>query len=388
MQVDSYVEDVIKRGGEGSALLAAKCAPTLIGKKYVGVVQEGMNGLVVFRIPDGFNAAVFAAHGDSHLFDPKAHAASMVDNIHNFAEGSGIQVLGFADMIDASVLDKGQTLVHKLGDAMAERANRYGYAITNGELAILGNQVACDANVSGVAVGLTCADAGLRREGGRFVYVFDPKGQALYLNSDGQGSKSEFNVRMRKPWLSLQDSLVMKADDVAKRAAEIVAMFDFVESNGDVSWSPFEAFAAELSRRYDFDYIVENKNVGDRLRPYLDGEMAINVGGSAVSTIDEKWLAKEGLYVSVEGLFPPDPRAMVIEDFLGNPPEKIYAKRPHGTEGFVATPDPGRAVHRINEYGLDAKVVGQLESARDGRTGVELAGIRASTGGNVYFPGI
>ena len=55
-----------------------------------------------------------------------------------------------------------------------------------------------------------------------------------------------------------------------------------------------------------------------------------------------------------------------------------------GNDGFVTAKKPDKAIYRINEYGLEAKEVGQLEA---GKTGVVLAGIKASDGKDVYFSG-
>jgi len=479
-EVDRYVEEVIQRGDEGSALLAAICAPTLTNCEYVNVLREGMNGLAVLRLPDGYNAAVFSAHGDSRATDPEEHAASMVRNISAFAREEGINVVGFADMIDANRVEKDQGLVRKLGNAMATEANKHGYAIMNGELALLGDRVNCGANVSGTAVGLVRAGPGLYAVDDRWVCVFDPEGDDVYVNSDGQGTKAEFHERRREHWLALQDSLVMKADDTAKIGARIRAMFDVVERSGRVDEEMFERYADELSRKYGFAYVAEQHDVGSRLRGWAPGETAINVGGSAVSTIDgkrlaslpapragnylvaargrptprsngitdqraamismlgERWhetpegkyfleflsepstcfypafmellgsgvatavfhnsggafdgklakpLAKHGLYALIEGLFEPDSRALRIAEFMGTPPEKCYAKWPMGTEAFVTTNEPQKAIRVFAKYGLEAKVAGMVEHAYAGRTGVELADVRASSGGNVYFPG-
>ena len=58
--VDWYIQEVIERGDQGSALLAARCAPTL-NAEYVDVIRQGMNGIAVLRIPDGYAAVVLSA---------------------------------------------------------------------------------------------------------------------------------------------------------------------------------------------------------------------------------------------------------------------------------------------------------------------------------------
>ncbi len=291
--VDSYIEETIERGDEGSALLAAICAPTLRNCRYVDVLKEGMNGLAVFRLPLGCKVAVFSGHGDPALLDPEKHAASMVRGLQGFAREADIFPLGFADMIDVNKVEKDQGLVKKLGNAMATEANRYGLAIMNGELALLGSRVNCDANVSGIMVGMVprSVRSGEYTGYSRRIFVFEPAGDAVYLNSDGEGTKAEFNERAKKYWLSLANSLVMKSDDAAKIGARICAMFDTVEMSGKIPLQYLDDYAKELSGRHGFAYLADCENVGNRLRGWATGEPVINVGGSAVSMIDGKRLA-------------------------------------------------------------------------------------------------
>ncbi len=98
-------------------------------------------------------------------------------------------------------------------------------------------------------------------------------------------------------------------------------------------------------------------------------------------------LAKNNLFVSIKNLFPADWREYAIAGRRLTPAEIAYAKWPMGNEGFVTAPAPEKAIYFIRESGLECKIVGQLEQAKDGRTGVELAGIKSSNGGNVYYPG-
>jgi len=315
-EVDRYQEEVIKAGDEGSALLAAICVPTLSNSRYVDVLREGMNGLAVLRLPQGYNAAVFSAHGDLGLLDPEEHAASMVANIARFAREDEIEVLGFANMIDTNKITN--ELVGKVGKAMVAEANSHRYVIMNGELAGLGNRVTCDANCSAMAIGMVRAEPGMYTSNGRRIFVFDPEGDVIYLNSDGQGTKAEFHERLGKSWLVEQDSLVMKSDDTAKIGARIRAMFDIVERSGAVDESRFHDHARYLSDMFGFAYVAELEDVGYRLSGWAPGEPAINIGGSAVSTIDGRRLAnlpapRAGNYL-VAARGKPTPRSNGITD--------------------------------------------------------------------------
>ena len=98
-------------------------------------------------------------------------------------------------------------------------------------------------------------------------------------------------------------------------------------------------------------------------------------------------LAKQGLYARLKNLFDPDWRESAIAQYADIPAEIAYAQWPMGNEGFATTKDPEKAMNAISRYGLESRQVGRVEKA-DGRTGVELADVRASDGKNVYFSGI
>lgn len=96
-------------------------------------------------------------------------------------------------------------------------------------------------------------------------------------------------------------------------------------------------------------------------------------------------LAEHNLYVLVKKLFPADPREVAL---AGDTPNEVaYAKWPMGNEGFVTSSNPRRALEIIRSFGLEARVVGQLNVAENGMTGVKFANVKDSTGGNLYYPG-
>lgn len=100
-----------------------------------------------------------------------------------------------------------------------------------------------------------------------------------------------------------------------------------------------------------------------------------------------KPLAKHGLFAKIENLFPADWREYTIAGKRFTPAEAAYAKWPMGNEGAVTTFSPEQTLDFIRYYGLECRIVGQLETAKNGRTGVELAGIKSSYGRNVYYSG-
>lgn len=106
-------------------------------------------------------------------------------------------------------------------------------------------------------------------------------------------------------------------------------------------------------------------------------------------------LAKSNLFIEMKDLFAPDERELALVRARNTPFEVAYAKWPMGTEGFITTARPEEAIVAIQSYrsiyfgvrDLEARTVGQLELSKDGRTGVELSGVKSSNGENVYYSG-
>lgn len=481
--VDEYINTVIKPGAEGSELLASLCAPTLRNSAYVDVLSSGMGGMAVLRVPDDYNLVVHSAAADPHKSDIAEHAASLMDRLYEQSSQMDAQPLALANVIDART-GEGE-VVRRIGDALASKANEMHVAIVNGELAVLGDRINCDANVSGTMVSLVpkFLHKPDRYERNGVVYVvLDPEGKAVYVNSDGVGTKTEFAERRKVFHLPLRDSLAMKCDDASKRGAKVKVVFDVVERNnngiptGALDWNARHIIGSSMN----FYYVLVHENVGKRLLGWREGAAAYNISGSAVSVINEellknppiptageyiiairgspnprsngitdkrkamvrvfgnKWhktpegkmfmeflaepstifyrifdelmesgnatsvyhmsggayngklakpLADHGLYVRLEGLFPPDWRELALAGFGFTPAEVAYAKWPMGNEGFITTRNPDEAGRIITKYGLDARTVGQLQAAKDGVTGVTIAGIKSSDGKEVYFSG-
>lgn len=482
-EVDQYIKEVVQRGDEGSALLAARCTPTLKNSDHVQVLREGMNGLAVLRIPEDYAVVVHSAAGDPDILDTEKHTASLIDRLFEQTREIDAIPLGLANVIDASKGDR--PTVEAIANALVRSANKYEFAIMNGELAILGNRINCDANVSGTMVSLAkvvprAAEGRRSFSDGSSFAVFYPKGLAVYMNSDGVGTKTEFYERARKYIGALRDSLAMKLDDAAKIGAKAKVVFDVVETKGQIPILDLEEAATLMGEEMGFAYLLHHEAVGNRLGGWSEQEPTFNVSGSAVNVIDEErlrsplmphagdyviairgkpnprsngitdkrkimikqfgedWhntpegkqfleflaepstifypvfsalieqgcatsifhmsggayngklarpLAGHGLYAALEGLFEPDWRELALGGFSFTPAEVAYAKWPMGNEGFLTTGDPEKAMHIIAAYGLEARYVGHVEKAADGRTGVELVGIKDSGGKNVYFRG-
>ena len=86
MAINDYINDVIRKGDKGSALLHALCAPTLENQKnIISIISDGMNGLVALNVPKDYNVAVFSAGGNPKEKNLENHtlSASLESSFHN-----------------------------------------------------------------------------------------------------------------------------------------------------------------------------------------------------------------------------------------------------------------------------------------------------------------
>jgi phosphoribosylaminoimidazole (AIR) synthetase len=319
---DEYLREYVVKGDAGSRLMAHICSPTLKNSEYVDVINEGMNGIATLRLPADYLAVVHSLGGDPTQSDLSRYSASLVERLVDSSKIIGAKPIAFANIIDASTIDL--TNIEIIGNSLARRANNYGLAIVNGELAGLGDRVTVPANISGTMLSIIPKTADLRfiSQRGRFSFdgvnyaFFDHEGMPVYLNSDGVGTKSEFAERSQVLDPILTDSFVMKADDAGKLGARIMVVSDVVETNGFDPMSELSVVALRLGEKYRFEYILQHENVGGRIRGY--GNHAINVSGSAVSVIDEALLKnlpkpRAGEYlIAIRGR--PNPRSNGITD--------------------------------------------------------------------------
>ncbi len=310
MELDDYVQKVIKEGDEGSKFLAARCAPTLRNSQHVRVLEEGMNGIAVLQIPERYNVVVHSIGGEHDVQDMKKYAASAVNRAVYHSIAIGATPIAFADVIDSR--DGSLSLLEELADGLVTEANKHGLAIMNGENAILGGRVVSPANVSITMIGLipkiSHISEGTYKKGVVNFAVFDPQGKPVYVNSDGIGTKTEFYERAgkEKVHLALFDSLAMKVDDAVKLGATVKVVSDVVETKGNFPYGRLEAMARHVTAhpQFGFAYILQHEPVGNRIAGYNKRKPAFNVSGSCVSVIDEARLKNplkpsEGEYLMV-----------------------------------------------------------------------------------------
>jgi len=481
MEKDDYIQSVIAQGDEGSKLLAKTCTTTLKNSELVDIIQEGMNGIAVLRIPQEHVVFVHSIGGNPKEKDLASYTASMVERLVNASKKQGLEPIGFANVIDASEGKKED--IELIGKTLVERANQYKLPILNGELAILGNRVNCTANIMGTMISTAKRELisklktlpTIITSSGINYAAFDPQGKAIYINSDGIGTKTEFYERAKRWHLGLGDSLAMKLDDTIKIGATAMVASDVVETKGRIPFETLQKQARWLGEKTGIMYILQREIVGDRIRGYSDNSPSYNISGSSVSLIDEERLknplkpsegefliairgnpnprsngitdkrkiaikllgddyqetregklfleylaepstvlypifkklideqaatsvyhmsggayngklarpiAKHGLFVEINNIFPPDYRELALAGANFTSAQTAYGKWPMGNDGFITTKDSDNAIEIIKNKGLEAKVVGQLE--RTDRTGVELT---AFNGEKVYYKG-
>lgn len=483
---EEYLKRVIEQGDEGSTLLAELCSPTLSNDDFVEVLPNGIAGI---RAPIGKNIVVHSAAGDPSL-ERGDHAESLVDRLIEQSEEIGALPVAFANVIDSSSGDL--DMLREVASGLVDRANHHGVAILNGENAILGSRVR-DVNVTGTMISLIDKELApvhmeswakpwkLRKkpmhleEGGATIgryncgdryAIFDNRGDFVFINADGVGTKVEFYERARDYAGAVADVLAMNLDDAARIGAEVRAFSGIVETNGEFDIAHLEIAASDIPGILG---VLQEEKVGDRIKGHGH---AYNINGSVVSTLSQRFiehplkpkegdvlvaicgnmnirsngisarrkilendggmnwhegrqlgvlayltepstilypvfsdlvheslassvhhmsggawngklarpLAKEGLFVAMENLFEPGGYDKWFANRVGA--KVAYAQWPMNTDGFITTTNPEEAIKKIEEHGLRARVVGQLE--KTDRTGVEFT---AYDGERVYFSG-
>jgi phosphoribosylaminoimidazole (AIR) synthetase len=305
-----YRENVIKVDSEGAELLAEICEPTLDNSGWVDVLKAGRHGLAVLRIPEDYLCVVHSASGRQTLSNPDWYAESMVGNLVRQAEFIDAQPVAFSNVVDSSVGDR--DLIERIGKAMVKKADFHNLAILNGENAVYGPMINCDANISGTMISVVSKDSGkffgtdfsdpvgFKLNGTSYI-VFDPKGQAVYMNSDGTGTKTDFYAMLfeaaSEEWFDvneiswLRDSIAMKLDDTIKIGARAIVVQDVVDVKGNLPTELMKREAEMIGSELGIVYSLQLRRNDRRIMGYKKGAPAYTVSGSAVSVIDEERLS-------------------------------------------------------------------------------------------------
>jgi phosphoribosylaminoimidazole (AIR) synthetase len=149
--------------------------------------------------------------------------------------------------------------------------------------------------------------------------VFDPEGLPVYINSDGVGTKMEFYERAGKPVPAAHDFAAMNLDDAVKIGARVKVLSGVLERRSGRAYARAHLrMEMSLERSLGISVRLTPEYMWTRIAGYKPGAPALNLSGSAVSVIDEKYLANplvpsEGEHlVAIAGK--PNPRSNGITD--------------------------------------------------------------------------
>ncbi len=295
MSTDAYRRDIIKAGGDASQYIAERMAITKTWNQHVKVITEGMHGVAVARTPENYQIVAHSIGADPRIREPKAYAASLVDRLVAQARLTDAIPVGFSNVIDVSKKD--DSVLKALMDGYEERCSAHKIAAMNGEYAIIGGRAAQGFNISGTMISLIPKakfNAGVNplimHIGEHHYVIFEAGNKAVYLNSDGNGTKPGTNERKRQYGIALNDLAAMNLDDTIRLGAHAKLLAAVVETSGDIPFEEIQLYASQLSRQIGVQIIIQREVVGNRLQGYKPGIPVFSLSGTAVSTIDDDLL--------------------------------------------------------------------------------------------------
>ncbi len=304
---DPYLRDVVARGDKGSALLYGMAKVTCEKSPYARQINHPGKSFFVLNIPKGHNVYVHSASGDPIELGVKEHATSLVERLCKQAETLGATPIAFANVIDSH--DGDLSMLEKIAGALVSEASKRNLAILNGENAILGSRIPAfvQANVSGTMISISAnyENPNCSSIDGVNYFSFDPKDEAVFVNSDGVGTKVEFYERASKHWRALLDALAMTVDDDIKFGADAKGFSGTLEKVGRLSANHFFAKNRTLLKKLGIHVTLQEETCLGRINGY--SRNAFHLSGSVVSTISQHFLdnplvPQEGDYlVAVRG---------------------------------------------------------------------------------------
>lgn len=323
IEVDEYVRGVIGKGDAGSKEADVICAPTLAnrsgGNLYVRII--GPEKTRALHFPTGQQVIGHSSAG--HGSELEQAASSMVDKLIEQAREIGATPVAFTNIIDSRTGDLG--MIRRVCETLVQKANANGLVIINGENAILGDIVDGDANVSGTMIsiapersrvygGVLPAHETFRKHShGPIFATFNPRGRYVTANCDGIGTKTRLYQRKGEWAPSVNDFIAMVADDAAKiRRAKVEVISGVLEVSGN---SDQIAPTMEMmrSRCADMNVLGTLQVETGKLNAFKKGEIAYNIGGTAIGTVTEEDLSNpfipqsEDYVIAIRGK--PNPRS-------------------------------------------------------------------------------
>lgn len=303
---DAYIQAVIKRGKQGSDLLAALAAPTLRNNSHVVIIGD-QDKRAALQIPEGCNVIVHSDGVSDAEYSSVGQAAShLVESLVNQSLQIGATPVAITDDINSRTGDL--DMLREIMTSLATTSTTNRVAIINGENAILGDVIPKKAHTSATMISIIPKDAKvfgrrLPEEGvfyekgeGKTVYAtFSADGKYVIANSDGIGTKTRFYQRLfaltedPRAWSrSLDDFLAMILDDGAKvRGARVKS------ASGVFEATRFDARADALEeymqkRAEELGILITLQRRPAHLNSFAEGEDAYNIGGTAVGIVSEE----------------------------------------------------------------------------------------------------
>lgn len=144
--------------------------------------------------------------------------------------------------------------------------------------------------------------------------------------------------------------------------------------------------------------------VGKAIMPYMKGitllypamrEATVKAAATSIGHLSgSAWkgkvagpLAKYGLHAEIEDMFEPSWQDKLLMAVSGSSLEELLAQWPLNTQGYGTTKNPNRFISIMERHGHRAKVIGRLEKAHNGKTGITFKHIKDSKGEPIYFSG-
>jgi len=298
-----YLEEVIGTGDKGSRILAEITSKSRKNSEYFDVIDSPLGSIPVLRIPEKYFVIVHSATGESDEYDPEKHAYSLVQELEFMSRQFDATPVAITNIIDSR---KGEPeLLEIIARSLCRAADDYGVVIMNGENAILGDRVRAKANISGTMLsivkksslpstvkGIEVKVPGtvVQKEGVYEFAIFDPKGEPIFMNCDGVGTKAEFYERLGDEENAMNDLFAMNLDDAAKFGADVKVISGTAEIIGATSFGNMKSRMKNLCNQLGILGTLENIKyllTNPRIKSYKEYHDAFNLTGSTISTLNE-----------------------------------------------------------------------------------------------------
>ena len=295
---DQYIEEIIKKGDDGSDILHDICKHTHSFRKEVVDVDSSTGGLTGLRLTKNNKVAVHSSGGDPSIGDVSEYVASLVDRLVEQSHDIGAKPIAMTNIIDMPVIDL--DVIKTAGKALYEQTKKHKVAIINGELAGLGYEcVASPLNISGTMISAIDSSHvnGIYEKGVLAEFecaVFDHENKLIFANSDGIGTKILIyqlleDTYTAKNTMGLQDTIAMDADDAGKKGAVIKLIALTTETRSKTNLEDIlRTKANELARKVGIESIMHVEHLGKRINGY--GDSPYNLNATTVSLIDDATL--------------------------------------------------------------------------------------------------